>query len=282
MTQINRRSFLAAAVTAASAYARTLKTIGVQLYTVRTILPTKPVETLKALDQIGYREAEVTQNLMDKIWDALKQTSLKPVSLHLDTALFMRDQEKLPAALDDAKTRGFEYVVCPYIAPQDRGGVEMMRHLGETLNKAGEMCRKSGLRLCYHNHAFEFQPQPDGGNLLDVLMQTSDPKLVNLELDVMWSTVAGVDPVSILKKYGKRVEMVHLKDVASGVEKRYNEGIPRSAFKEVGNGVIDFKAVLKAAADAGVKHYFVEQDQTPGDPVASLRQSFDYLQKLSY
>jgi len=281
MTQLNRRTFMAAAI-AASAYGRTLKTIGVQLYTVRSILPEKPLETLKAIDQIGYREAECTAAGLDKIWDALKQTSLNPVSLHMDTSLFTHEQEKLPAALDDAKHRGFEYVVCPYIPPKDRGGAEMIKQLGETLNKAGEICRKSGLRLCYHNHAFEFEPQANGGNLLDILMQTADPKLVNLELDIMWSTVAGVNPVSVLKKYGNRVEMMHLKNVAPGVEKRYNESVPKTAFREVGNGVVDVPAVLKAASEVGVKHYFVEQDQTPGDPVASLRQSFEYLQKLNY
>jgi len=280
MTHINRRSFLATAIVAA--HARTLKTIGVQLYTVRSVLPEKPLETLKALDQIGYREAEVTQGGIDKIWPALKQTSLKPVSLHMDTALFTTEQDKLPAALDDAKQRGFEYVVCPYIAPKDRGGVDMIRTLGETLNKAGEICQKAGLHLAYHNHAFEFQPQKSGGNLLDVLMQTADPRLVNLELDIMWSTVAGVDPVSVLKKYGERIAMMHLKNVAPGVEKRYNETVPKTAFREVGNGVIDIPAVLKAASDAGVKHYFVEQDQTPGDPVVSLRESFQYLEKLNF
>ena len=282
MTHINRRTFLSAALTTAALHARTLKTVGVQLYTVRNILPEKPLETLQAIEQIGYREAEVTQAGIDKMWSALKQTSLKPVSIHMDTQLFTTQQNKLPAALDDAKQRGFEYAVCPYIAPKDRGGAEVMRKLGETLNRAGEICRKSGLHLAYHNHAFEYQPQDNGGTLLDVLMQTTDPKLVNLELDIMWATVAGVDPVSIINKYKERVVMLHLKDLAPGVEKRYNEGIPRTAFREVGNGVVNVPAVLKAAAEARVKHYFVEQDQTPGDPVASLRQSFDYLKKLDF
>ena len=275
---MNRRSFLAALAAASASQARTLKVIGVQLYTVRSILPEKPLETLRALEKIGYREAECTAAGLDKVWPALKQTALKPVSLHMDTALFTRQQDKLPAALDDAKQRGFEFVVCPYIAPADRGGVDVIRKLGETLNQAGEICRKTGLRLCYHNHAFEFQPSGDG-TLLDVLLQTVDPKLVSLELDIMWSTVAGVDPVSVLKKYGSRVALMHLKDVAPGVEKRYNEQVPKSAFREVGNGVIDIPAVLQAAAGAAVEHYFVEQDQTPGDPLDSLRQSFSYLAK---
>jgi len=278
---MNRRSFLAAlaAASAPASWARTLKVIGVQLYTVRSILPEKPLDTLRALEQIGYREAECTAGGLDKIWPALKQTALKPISLHLDTALFTRQQDKLPAALDDAKQRGLEFVVCPYIAPADRGGVDMIRKLGETLNQAGEICKKTDLRLCYHNHAFEFQPSGDG-ILLDVLMQTADPKLVSLELDIMWSTVAGVDPVGVLKKYSGRVALMHLKNVAPGLEKRYNEQVPKSAFREVGNGVIDIPAVLKAGEAAGVEHYFVEQDQTTGDPIDSLRQSFEYLEKV--
>lgn len=277
-----RRDFLAAAAASAlPLVAAKLKTVGVQLYTLRSVINENPLETLQALEQTGFRECEVIQGNMAKIWPFLKQTKLKPVSLHMDTALFTRDQAKLPAALDDAKQRGFSFVVCPYIAPQDRGGVEVIKRLGETLNKAGEMCAKSGLRLAYHNHAFEFEPSSEG-TLLDVLMKTADAKLVSLELDIMWSQVAGVNPVSVLEKYGKRVTLMHLKNVSADVSKQYNEKVPREAFREVGNGSIDVAAVLKAAAKAGVQHYFVEQDQTPGNPIDSLKQSYGYLQKLSF
>src|SRR5271156_1407912 len=124
---ISRRSFMTAAVTAAAVTAsslqgRALTAVGVQLYTVRTILPKKPLETLRAIEQIGYREVEVTAENLDAIWPSLQQTSLKAVSAHLNDELFMRQQAKLPAALDDAKKRGFEYVVCPYVKPRDRGG----------------------------------------------------------------------------------------------------------------------------------------------------------------
>jgi len=283
MPIVSRRHFLtaAAASSAASCNARTLKTVGVQLYTVRDVLPAKPAETLRMLADVGYREAELVGATMEKIWPSLKQTPIKPVSVHLDTALFTRDQGELPAALDDAKQRGLEYAVCPYIAPNDRGGIDVIRKLGEALNKAGEICRKAGMKLCYHNHAFEFEPAA-GGTLLDELMRTADPKLVGLELDIMWAQVAGVPPVRVLEKYGQRVWLLHLKNVAPGIPEQYNEMVDRAAFREVGNGVIDVPAVLNAAAKAGVKHYFVEQDQTPGDPVASLRRSFEYVSKLKY
>jgi sugar phosphate isomerase/epimerase len=278
-----RRRFVAtAAASAMRLPGAKLKTIGVQLYTLRNIINDRPMEVLQALEQTGFRECEVIQGNMEKIWDSLKQTKLKPVSLHLDTPLFTRDQAKLPAALEDAKKRGFSYVVCPYIAPQDRGGVEVIKRLADTLNKAGEACAESGLKLAYHNHAFEFEPAPGGGTLLDVLMNTSDPRLVTLELDIMWSQVGGVNPVAVLERYGRRVTLMHLKNVTAGLGPQYNEKVPREAFREVGNGAVDIAAVLKAAAKAGVQHYFVEQDQTPGNPLDSLKQSYAYLQQLSY
>ena len=282
MHAIGRRTFLSlAAASAVPSFARTLNVIGVQLYTVRTVLPQDPLKVLRALEQIGYREAELNMDNLDGVFPALKQTSLKPVSLHLDSTLFVRGQDKIPAALDAAKTREVEYVVCPYVAPEDRGGEDMMKKLGDTLNKAGEMSQKLGMRLCYHNHAFDFAPSGNG-TLLDVLLQAADPKLVSLELDIMWAQVAGLEPVSVLKKYGNRIALLHLKNVAEGTEKRYNETVPKTAFREVGNGVIDIPAVLSAAAQAGVKHYFVEQDQVPADPVDSLRLSYAYLAKLNY
>lgn len=279
---MNRRQFVAATAAAATiAQARTLNSVGVQLYTVRSVINENPAEVLGAIEKIGYREVEVVRANIDKIWDSLKKTQLKPVSLHIDTPLFMAKKDELPAALDDAAKRGFKYVVCPYIAPADRGGVDVIKRLADTLNQAAQRCKTAGVTLCYHNHAFEFEPA-GSGTLLDVLMDNSDKKLVNLELDIMWSAVAGVDPVAVMNKYKGRVLLMHVKDLAKGTAQRYNEGIPRDAFREAGKGSVNIPAVLKAAAATGVRHYFVEQDQTPGPPVDSLKISYDYLKSLKF
>jgi sugar phosphate isomerase/epimerase len=283
----NRRTFLASAAAATVAaplsIAKTLKTFGAQLYTLRSIIDDKPLETLRALEQMGYREVEVVRGNMAKIWDSLRQTQLKPVSLHVDTSYFTRDIDKLNPTLDDAKAKGFQYVVCPYIAPQDRGGVDVIKKLADTLNSTGERVKAAGMHLAYHNHAFEFEPVAGTQDtLLDVLMKHADPKLVSLELDVMWSQVAGVDPVTVFRKYKGRIPLVHLKNVTQLPAPQYNERVPREAFKEVGDGVINMGAVVKAAEAAGAKHYFVEQDQTPGNPLDSLRKSAEYLRKLNY
>jgi sugar phosphate isomerase/epimerase len=79
-----------------------------------------------------------------------------------------------------------------------------------------------------------------------------------------------------------RVPLVHLKDKAEGTPVLYKESVERTAFKEVGSGVLDWKKVLPACASAGVRHYFVEQDQTPGDPLESLKKSYQYLAALKF
>ncbi len=283
---ITRRVFLeassSAAVLSMTASAKQLPSVGVQLYTVRSILPKKPAETLKAIEAIGYREVEATFDNLDRIWPALQATSLKPVSIHLNTVLFARGKEDaLDQAIDKVKQRGFTYAVYPYVEPADRGGLDKIRALADQMNQVGEKCRAAGLTFCYHNHAFEFEPM-NGTTPFQVLLDSLDKKLVGLELDVFWVSVAGHDPVEILKKVSGRVHLLHLKDKAQGTPVMYKESVAASAFKEVGHGVIDWPAVLRAAESAGVQHYFVEQDQTPGDPVESLRQSFGYISKLNF
>jgi sugar phosphate isomerase/epimerase len=122
----------------------------------------------------------------------------------------------------------------------------------------------------------------EGTTPFQVMMERTDPKLVGLEMDAFWVSVAGHDPAELLGKLSGRVPLLHLKDKERGTPVMYKEAVARTAFKEVGHGVIDWPKVLNAAVSAGVSHYFVEQDQTPGDPVESLRQSFAYLSKLEY
>ncbi len=283
---LSRRKILKAAPLAASMAeflrARQLSTIGVQLYTVRSVLPQKPAETLKALDAIGYREAEATYAGLDQIWPALEKTSLKPVSLHLDSTLVTKGtDDDARRILEGVKRRGFQYAVFPYLPPAERGGLDVIRALADKLNRFGEKCRGHGLEFCYHNHAFEFEPM-NGSTPFQVLIERTDKKLVGIELDLFWVSVAGHDPSELLGKISGRVPLIHLKDKAQGTPVMHKESVDRSAFKEVGHGVIDWPKVLRAAESAGVQHYFVEQDQTPGDPVESLRQSFAYLSKLTF
>lgn len=281
MSKTSRRSFVAQAAAlvplSRAAFAKeplTHSNLGVQLYTVRNVILKDPAATLKGIQDIGYTEVEATYDNLDKIWPALKETSLKPVSIHIGEEISLGGGAD--AAMQSAKEKGFRYVVVPYIPVEKRGGEEMFKKLAEKLNQAGEKAKANGLTLCYHNHAFEFGPVA-GTTGLDLLMRNTNKETVSLEMDIFWVSVAGHDPVELLKTYSGRVKLLHLKDKAKGVAKQYNENVPHSAFKEVGSGSIDIPAVLAAADAAGVENYFVEQDQTPGDPLASLRKSYQYL-----
>jgi sugar phosphate isomerase/epimerase len=282
----SRREFLQAtslaAALAASGRTAQLQTLGVQLYTVRSVLPQKPRETLDAIRAIGYQEVEATYAGLDALWPALEASGLKPVSIHLDsTSVTKGDPDALGPIFDKLRQRGFTYAVFPYLPEPERGGIDVIRAVAEKLNRAGEKCRAAGMTFCYHNHAFEFATEK-GATLFQVMLDHTDPKLVAFELDLFWVSVAGGDPAEMIRKLSGRLPLVHLKDKAEGTAVMYKESVPPAAFKEVGSGVLNWPEVLRAAAAANVAHYFVEQDQTPGDPVESLRRSFGFLSKLSF
>src|SRR5579871_5977441 len=151
---LSRRRFLHASSLAAalgpSARAKKLQAIGVQLYTVRTILPDKPAETLRAIDAMGYREAEGNMADLGKIVPALQGLHLKLVSAHIDAQLVLKGKdEDLSRAFADIKKAGAGYAVFPYLPPANRGGLDAIRRLAEGLNRAGQKCHAEGLTFCY-------------------------------------------------------------------------------------------------------------------------------------
>jgi len=280
----SRREFMqAAAFAALSATARAdqLKAIGVQLYTVRDVLPQKPAEVLNAIRAIGYQEIEATWEGYAKILPMVEASGLKPVSMHIDNTLMAKGADEMNRVVEQVKAWGFQYAVYPYVPNEERGGADVMKAFAAKLNGFGEKCHAVGLQFAYHNHAFESAP---AGNetLFQILIDETDKKFVNFELDCFWLTVSGNDPAEFIRKLSGRVPLLHCKDMARGTEHRFNESVPRTAFKEVGSGVLDWPAILRAAEAANVQHYFVEQDQTPGDPLVSLRQSYGYLSKLTF
>ena len=301
---IDRRAFLAAAGGAAmtacgggetpapeaepETKATFSRPLGAQLYTLRSILPDNPAQTLKDLAALGYQEAEVLQAGYDQLQPMVADAGLKAVSIHLVSSIITGtwgDGAKpalltVEAAAEFAAEAGLSYLVMPYLGQSDRGTtLDHYKALGEKLNAAGEAAKAAGLGFAYHNHAFEFEPM-EGSTPLDAILSASDPELVGLELDVFWVSIAGLDPVEMIQQYSGRIPLMHLKDKAADAPTQFAEGVPKEAFKEVGSGVIDFPAVLAAGEEAGVKHFFVEQDQTSGDPLDSLKKSIEYLRAV--
>ena len=289
-TPLSRRQWITGALGLAGVAANAKPfqhAIGAQLYTVRTVIGKAEDDTLRRIAAAGYTEVETTGlDNLDAMAPLLQKYKLKPVSRHLDVAVITgkwpdgKVKTTLAQSIDTARMHGIEYLVFPYVPPADRGSADNYRKLADQMNQAAEQVHAAGLTFCYHNHAFEFGGSP-GQRAIDIFTDRWDKKLVNLELDVFWVSVAGHDPVEMLKQYKGRVPLIHLKDKATGTPVQYDEKVPAPTFKEVGSGSLDFPAILRAAEQTGVKHYFVEQDQTPADPVDSLAKSYRFLRNLN-
>jgi sugar phosphate isomerase/epimerase len=285
---------MAAAVGSLRTAAAGTRVLGVQLYTVRDQMkPDQAAATLRAIADIGYKEVEVLHQGMAETTRLAKEVGLAPVSMHIEAPLVTGDWSAwaspgskpagtLDQLIDEAKPLGYKYLVVSYLMPGERNKPGFFPAFADSMNKAGEKVKKAGMQLCYHNHGFEFEPQADGKRPLDLLFASFDKANVKFELDVFWVGITGADPVALLNEHAGRVALVHLKDKAKDAPKETNEAkVPPATFKEVGNGSLDFAAILKAATSAGVEHFFVEQDHTPGNPIASLKQSYTYLQSLA-
>jgi sugar phosphate isomerase/epimerase len=254
-------------------------TWGVQLYTVRDQIAKDPAATLQALARIGYTALEILQPTLPVIAPLVKPLGLSIAAVHLDGPT--ATGEGLSAFITQAKAHGVRHLVVPYVPPPqrptDRAGFEQ---LASRLSRMSREVSAAGLQLCYHNHAFEFGQDRDGTRWLDVIMQGTAASGMTLELDVFWAAITGADPVETIRRYPGRIALVHLKDKDPQAARSLVESVPRQSFVEVGSGALDFAAILAASRAAGVEHYFVEQDFTPGDPVESLKKSYTYLTGL--
>ena len=266
--------------------------LGVALYTVRDQMKDDAAGTLKAIAGLGYRYIET--GLLPALGPALKASGLKQASAYAPTYLVTGNRKAwagggdlLPEsydwskAVDEAKTQGLEYLVIVYLMRDERGGLDVYRDLAARLAKAGETCRKAGIGLAYHAHAFEYEPI-GGVRPIELMLKETHKDLLGLELDTFWASIAGVDPVKMVQTWSGRVPLVHLKDKATGTPVQFDEGkVPHEAFKEIGRGAVDFAAFLPAAAKAGVKYYYVEQDYCGGSPLDCLRTSRQALVSLA-
>lgn len=251
---------------------RKLDRIGLALYTVRNLTSRDYEGTLRKVAEIGYRDVDMY------IYDArrepaetramLDRVGLACPSARVATPALYRGWDRF---LDAANTLGARWITLANIPYEERLHLRDWQELADVLNKAGDTARRHGLSLCYHNHSFELESM-EGKIPLDLLLASTEPGLVKLQMDVYWMTHGRRNPVTEIRRLGSRVASLHLKDM---------DATAARAITSVGRGTIDFKAVLAAAADAKVSHYFVEED-SPADPMAAIRSSYAHLARLEF
>ena len=247
--------------------------IGIQMYTVRDQLQADFEGTVEKIAKIGYKNLEFAgynNRTPEQVRALLDRVGAVSRSSHIGAQLLRQDAA---AQIKAAKTIGQEYITLPSYNFGKEGLAGWRKAVAE-FNQWGAMCRDAGLKLAYHNHNFEFAPL-EGTSGYDVLVQETDPKLVDFELDLYWARFADQDPLALFAKYPGRFAMWHVKDmVVNGTQK---------GMSPVGKGTIDFKSIFAHARQSGMKYFFVEHDsaaQYPGGSLASAQASYDYLHQL--
>ncbi|MGN6398416.1 MAG: sugar phosphate isomerase/epimerase family protein [Mucilaginibacter sp.] len=258
------------------------KVVGLQLYTLRDQLPKDPKGVIAKVAAAGYKEVETFgYSKKGGFWgldaksfsNLLKAHGLKTPSGHfgMDEFLLQGKTTELENNIAAANATGMTYVVIPSVNGEALKSADAFKKIAEKMNKAAEICGKAGLKLGYHNHNFEWKPV-DGTTFYDTILKNTDPKLVNMEMDIFWVVRAGQDPVKLFNQHPGRFALCHIKDR----DKKQTD-----LNTEIGKGSIDFKTIMSHAKEAGLKHFIVEQENFINiDPYVSIAESAAYVKNV--
>jgi sugar phosphate isomerase/epimerase len=288
---LDRRTFMATmgwAVLAMRPFrAASIPRLGVQLYTVRSLLEKDFDGTLGAVAAIGYTEVEFAgyfKQPPQQVRDTLKRHKLTAPSAHISYENLAGDA--WARAIEAAQTIGHRYLVNAWVEESIRNQPDAWKRIAETYNRAGEVSKRAGIQFAYHNHHFEFAPRADAAGKLpyDIILESCDPALVKMEMDLCWISAAGKDPLEYFRRSPGRFPMVHVKGLRKMPEGGAASPIDRVLpdITDVGqNDVVDWKRIFAESRTAGIEHYFVEHDQ-PKQPLESLKASRAYLTQLQF
>jgi len=279
-----RREFIAAAAAGIAAHTlaprafgkMTDRPVGVQLYTVRSLVDKDFPGTLAAIRKIGYRTVETYVAEYEMAAKDLRQAILD-AGLTAPSGHFAYND--FGTRLDYAKELGVECVVCSSVPGSVGDSADGFKRAADQYNAWGEQAKKMGLQFGFHNHNTEFKDF-GGQTGIDILIQNTDPALVGWQMDCYWVAQAGFDPVAMLKMHGKRMQSLHLKDRKPGFPPSTDTGAASAHFTEVGTGTLDWKTILRLAGQIGIPNMYVEQDQTELPPLESLQISYTNIEKF--
>ena len=250
---------------------------GLNLYSIRNFLKTEEdfLTTAKAVREMGYTYAQYSGGEFDpaRIKRVSEAAELPIVLTHVpmqriieDTDALMRDHEVFGCHNIGLGAMPFEFLL---------DGDAFKRKVKE-LNTAAAHMEKNGFHFFYHHHHFEFLKR-DGMTLFDYMIENAPH--VNFTVDTYWLQYGGVDILSTLDKLKGRIVCTHLKDYGIKVQKKEEKTVFEPEFVPVGNGTIDFAAVVKKMQECGAKYFFVEQDNAAKaeDPLGQVEQSIRYI-----
>ena len=243
--------------------------VAVQVYSVRDDAKADLRGTLEKIKAMGYDGVEFAGlygHTPEEVRDMCADIGLVPLSAHVPYLDMIANPEGL---LGQYATLGCKFVAVPYLTEEYRPGTEKFPEVIKNIAMLGEVAKKLGMQLLYHNHDFEFL-KIDGKYALDILYDSVSEDLLKTELDTCWVNVGGEVPADYLRKYSGRAPVVHLKDFVGsksenmyeliGIDKKAEPASVAFELRPVGSGKQDFPAILEAAKDAGAEWVVVEQD----------------------
>jgi sugar phosphate isomerase/epimerase len=257
------------------AKAKPLANFGVQLYTLRDVLPGNAKDILKQVAGFGYSQIEGYEGA-EGLWWGLGATNFKryinDIGLNMVSSHCAWDKDLDKKAAEAAEV-GLKYLICPYIGKQN--SLDDYKRFAANFNTAGETCRKHGIKFAYHNHDYTFSAQ-DGQFPQDILMAGTDAQLVDFEMDMYWVVTAGQDPIACMKKHPNRYKLCHVKDRGTNVSPNV-----KAESVTLGTGQINYASVLKKARKLGMQYFIVEQEAYTGTtPLKATADNAAYLKKL--
>lgn len=239
--------------------------VGLQLYTCRDAMAADVPGTLKKLSDMGYKNLELASYADGKFYGFAPKEFKKMVSdLGMDIISSHTSVESKGITMDSAKLMadshaemGVKYCIQPWVNDEDRT-IEKFKQMIGDWNQVGKIMKEVGIQFGYHNHNFEFKNMDGIVPYYDIFMPEMDKDLITMELDLFWANKAGQDPVAMFNKYPGRFQLLHFKDMHHKQDPFFD--VIKDDVCEVGAGVIDFKTILKSKDIAGMKYFFVEDD----------------------
>jgi len=254
--------------------------IGLQLYSLRDSFGKDVEGSLDKVKAFGFKYVELASTYgksNEEMKKLLSDRGLVMVAGHFGFDELKNDPE---AVGKRAQELGLRYVGTAWVPHQAPFDAAQATAAAEVFNNAGKVLAKYGVKFYYHNHGYEFYPWMNGKKIMDLLMEKTDPNYVTFQMDVMWTLFPGEDPAAWLAKYPNRWELIHLKDLKLGVEGNLSGGTDTKNDVVLGTGQVNYPKVLKAAQEAGVLYYFIEDESPTVEEQLPL--SLDYLERVRF
>ena len=254
--------------------------LGLQMYSLRFHTQSNAMDRIDKARELGFRAIEGGAPMRMPVGEFLKGLGERGMKLVSTGSSYDRLKSDPDSQVAQAKSLGAKYVMCSWIThPRGKFSEKEAREAAQVFNVAGEKFRKEGITFTYHCHGYEFQPHGDG-TLFDLIVKETKPEFVSFEIDVFWAAQGGADPAKLIEKHGSRFKLMHVKDLRKGADINSSGTAPDEDSVAVGAGQIDWRAVLKAAQQAGVEYYFIEDEAK--NAVEQIPQSLKYLETLTW